>query len=239
MIIVIFILGAVLGSYSACTVIRYSQKLPVITARSQCLFCGNMLKWWHLIPLVSFFLLKGKCWYCEKKLLLAYPIIEFLNSILLLLLYNHYGFSSNFFYYLVIYQFLFISVIIDYYTYTLLDRITFFLILYSLILGGILGEISFISLVGSLITGGLGLALFVYFLYVRKKYALGLGDVKLLFLLGLLIHVSEIPYLFLYSSLAGIFYYIIMYKNKKFLEEDYAIPFGPFLFLGLVLVNLL
>ncbi len=238
MIIAILLLGAVLGSYSACTVIRYTQNLPILTARSQCLFCGNKLKWWHLIPLVSFILLRGKCWYCEKKLLLAYPFIELLNSILLVLLYNVYGISIQFVYYLVIYQLLFITVLIDFYNYVLLDSITFFLFVYGIGIGFYINELTYTSLYSSLIVGGIALALFAYYYYIRKKYALGLGDIKLLFLLGLFINLKDMPYLFLYSSLAGIFYYLLLYLNNKNSTMQEAIPFGPFLFLGFILVNL-
>lgn len=238
MIIGILLLGAVLGSYSACTVIRYTQNLPILTARSQCLFCGNILKWWHLIPLVSFILLRGKCWFCEKKLLIVYPIIEFLNIVLLLLLYKTYGISIQFVYYLVIYQLLFITVLIDWYNYVLLDSITFFLFVYGIGMGFYINELTYASLYNSLIVGGVALTLFAYFFYIRKKYALGLGDIKLLFLLGLFVNIFEIPYFFLYSSLAGIFYYLLLYLKNKNSTMQEAIPFGPFLFFGFILVTL-
>jgi leader peptidase (prepilin peptidase)/N-methyltransferase len=81
--LILFIFGTGIGSFLNVLTLRYKPGKPVcsldsLKGRSHCPYCKKKLKWFELIPLVSFFIQKGKCRKCGHKLSLQYPIVEFL-----------------------------------------------------------------------------------------------------------------------------------------------------------------
>src|SRR3989338_7351604 len=79
-LLLIFLLGLAVGSFVNVVIDRLPKGISVIKGRSKCDFCRRKLSIADLIPLISFFMLKGKCRYCEKKLSRQYPFIEFLTG---------------------------------------------------------------------------------------------------------------------------------------------------------------
>ena len=63
-------------------------------SRSRCPYCGKILKWYELIPVVSFIIQKGKCRACDHKLFLQYPIVELATGIIFTLLAGQIGFTD-------------------------------------------------------------------------------------------------------------------------------------------------
>lgn len=82
----IFIFGASVGSFLNVLIDRL-PKGEKITGRSRCDYCRRQLAWYDLIPIISFFLLKGRCRYCGKKISLQYPLVEILTGILYVLVF--------------------------------------------------------------------------------------------------------------------------------------------------------
>lgn len=74
------IFGASVGSFVTLWVERFESELPIINGRSQCDSCRRTLRFWELIPVLSFFFQKGKCARCQAKLLPHYPIFELLGA---------------------------------------------------------------------------------------------------------------------------------------------------------------
>lgn len=62
------ILGAILGSFIAALVSRWPQGRSVLAGRSQCDGCAMVLKPWHLIPVLSFVGLRGRCAACGQRI---------------------------------------------------------------------------------------------------------------------------------------------------------------------------
>lgn len=84
---ILFVFGLVLGSFFNVVSLRYKpgQKLfgkKVISGRSKCLHCHKKLAWYELIPLFSFIWQRGRCRVCRRKLLLQYPLVEFLSGLI-------------------------------------------------------------------------------------------------------------------------------------------------------------
>lgn len=88
-----FIFGTLLGSFLNVVIIRIPKDESVIFPSSHCLACGNKLKAWHNIPLISWILLRGKCYFCDAKISAQYPIIELFSGFIFLVLAYKFGIS--------------------------------------------------------------------------------------------------------------------------------------------------
>src|SRR3989344_2716208 len=77
-------LGLLVGSYLNFLPLRFSQKEGFRASRkgrSRCPSCGKALRWYELVPLVSFFIQEGKCRSCRKRISFQYPIVELLSAL--------------------------------------------------------------------------------------------------------------------------------------------------------------
>lgn len=81
--------GLIIGSFVNVVIIRWpigdnsenAKQKNVFGGRSRCVHCGNNLKWYHMIPVVSFFVLRRHCAYCKKQISWQYPIVELLTAL--------------------------------------------------------------------------------------------------------------------------------------------------------------
>lgn len=233
-IICFFIIGLVFGSFFCCVGLRLSTNKNFIKERSICDKCGHVLAWYDLIPVVSFILLKGRCRYCHEKVSLLNPFIEFVTGILFALSYYSFGFSLDLVLSLSLIALSMIIFASDL-TYMIIpDEVIIFFSIVIIILEFFLKGISGVSL--SLLSG-LSLFFFMYCLMMLgnalfKKESLGGGDVKLFFVLGLVID----PFLglvtiFLASLIALPVSLYLLYKNK-----EHMIPFGPFILIAFLII---
>lgn len=87
--------GASMGSFITMLVYRMHKKVPIGTSRSRCPECTHALKWFELIPLLSFLFLKGTCGNCHKKIPVRYFLIEFATTVLYLYAWYSYIHSSH------------------------------------------------------------------------------------------------------------------------------------------------
>lgn len=79
-ILLFFIIGGIIGSFTACFTWRRVSDLPQ-RGRSYCFSCLHALRWYDLIPLVSFFQLHGRCRYCGAKIPWSLPILEAIGAL--------------------------------------------------------------------------------------------------------------------------------------------------------------
>ncbi len=233
--ILIFLLGLTVGSFLNVVVCRLETKEPIISGRSHCPQCGALLKWFDLIPILSFLIQKGKCRYCKKKISWQYPIVEIATALLFLLIFNFQFSISNQFsifnfqtlnllYYLTIISFLIVIFVYDLRHYIIPDKIIFPAILIALIfdwsniLSAILASSFFLSLV----------------LISQGKW-MGGGDVKLAILMGLVLGWPNILLALFLSFVSGALVGLaLVAQGKKSLKSQ--IPFGPFLAGATILV---
>ena len=87
----VFVIGAIFGSFLNVVILRAFSGESIVLPPSKCPKCGNRLKWWHNIPILSYLILRGKCYFCHEKISIQYPIIEFITGILFILTFLRYG----------------------------------------------------------------------------------------------------------------------------------------------------
>lgn len=78
----ICIIGLCLGSFFNVVILRTLSNESIVFPPSKCPKCGNKLLFWHNIPVLSYILLRGKCYFCKEKISIQYPIVELLTMLL-------------------------------------------------------------------------------------------------------------------------------------------------------------
>ena len=85
------IFGLCLGSFYNVVIIRSLKDESIVFPPSKCPKCGNKLFWWHNIPILSYILLRGKCYFCKEKISIQYPVIEFITMLIFAGVYCKFG----------------------------------------------------------------------------------------------------------------------------------------------------
>ena len=276
--IILFGLGLIVGSFLNVVAFRYNPEESLfgighLTGRSKCRSCQKKLRWYELIPIFSFFVLRGRCGSCKEKISWQYPIVELLTGLATMGV--PYVFSKMFFIKQVflaggpIGWFAIISIIWIwiFYLFILLALIDFRLkiipneinVILFLLGVGILGwqfwydkfdlasgtflggyaamfgfrEDLFLNhLLAGLVAGGLfGLAVFL-----TKGKGMGMGDVKLAFVLGWLFGWPDVVLLIVIAFILGGVFGVGVIVSKKGKGMKMTVPFGPFLVLAGTLV---
>jgi len=237
----IFIFGLAIGSFLNVVICRLKTNESILIGRSYCPKCGTILEWHDLIPLLSFLIQKGRCRYCGKKISWQYPMVEIATGLLFLLIFN-FQFSIfnefsifyfiNLSYYLIIISFLIIIFVYDLKHYLILDKVIFTALIITLFYQIFIGNFLNPSLSG-LIAGGF----FWSLVLVSNGKWMGLGDVKLALLMGLILGFPDIiSALFLSFFIGAIIGIILILFGKKGIKSE--IPFGPFLAGSTILIML-
>lgn len=113
--ILVFVFGMVIGSFMNVCIYRIPKGESVFTGRSHCKSCKTDIKWYDLIPVISYLILGGKCRNCKTKISVRYPFVEFLNAAFWFLLYKLLGFNLLFLFTCFVFSTFFVLVLIVYY----------------------------------------------------------------------------------------------------------------------------
>ena len=225
--IIFFILGTCMGSFYTVLGLRIPKKEKWITKRSHCDHCNHELSLLDMVPILSFLFLRGKCRYCKEKINSLSTYMEFFTGILFALAYLTFHFSGGFFIALGIISLLVIISVSDISYYIIPDEVLIFFSGYFIIVNTIVnGVLSSLFQVLS----GLVLFAFMYGImllgnFIFKKDTLGGGDIKLMFVVGLVINpFLGIVVIFISSLLALPVSLVILLVKKENL-----VPFGPFI----------
>ncbi len=243
----IFIIGASIGSFLNVIIDRYNTGLPFMKGRSFCFSCNSNLKFWHMFPVLSFLLLKGKCAYCKEKIPKQTFVSELIMGFGAMFIYNVY--LNNFFDHGILFPillFIIFAHIVAISFYDLKHSIIPDSFLVSLILFIFINHLYVDnSLVSYLIAGLICSAPFAFIFFISRGKWLGFGDVKYVFCVGLLLGlpqgVSAVVLAFwigaIFSILAISFKKIKIYlpfmSNNLTLKSE--IPFGPFISIGVLI----
>jgi leader peptidase (prepilin peptidase)/N-methyltransferase len=221
-----FVIGAVIGSFLNVCIYRIPAGKSIVNPPSACGSCGHRLAFMDMIPILSYFLLGGKCRYCGAHYSCRYALVEFLTGLL---------FMSCGLYYLpglemvlvwVFIACLIIETFVDLDHSIILDEVLLLMLPLGLVYNYLHNHTLWESLYGALFAGGLMLII-----YLVSRGGMGAGDVKLSFVLGIWLGLQDsivcLMLAFILGGIIGISLLALKLKSRK----D-PIPFGPFLCLG-------
>ena len=228
-----FFFGLTLGSFLNCVIYRLETGGNFLKGRSFCPYCKHSLSFWDLIPVLSFFILKRKCRYCQKLISWQYPLVELGTAILFLAIF-YYFISLGFFY--TFFLFFVACLLILIFVYDLKHYIIPDSLIFSVISIAFFYNIySFFANNQSFLNpflAGLGAAIFfLLIVLISGGKWMGVGDVKLAFFIGLFLGYPNILIaLFLAFFIGAIIGIGLIILKRKTLKSE--VPFGPFLIIG-------
>ncbi len=231
------IVGLVMGSFYNVCVYRYVAEIPLSKPRrSFCPSCNHMLSWFENIPLVSYWVLGGRCRHCGERISPRYMIVELTSMLWAALLAFKVGLTLPWLVYMVFGGLFIVGSFIDFEIFILPDRITLGGTLLALVIKGMLGWTAFkAALFGALLGGGGFWLLQQGYRIIRKEEGLGTGDVKLLLCIGALVGPLGLPFTVLSASVVALIASIVYMRLPGSKGMQTRIPFGPFLCLGAML----
>lgn len=247
--IIFFTLGLIIGSFLNVVICRYNTNKS-LGGRSICMSCQNKLCWYELIPLFSFFALKGRCFSCKSKIGAQYPTVEFITGLIFGLLFlkfqdvlylNILAFAITYVYYAVVFSILIVVAVYDLKHKIIPDMLAF-----------ILGVLAFVGLfffsssvfyphvpgLWEFLSGPIIALPFALLWLLSSGSAMGLGDAKLALGLGWLLGISRILSAVLVSVWSGAIIGILLVLFSKKYGMKSEIPFAPFLFFGVLIAFL-
>ncbi len=231
--ILMFILGAVIGSFLNVCIYRIPRNETVVYNSSHCIKCIHKLKAVDLIPIFSYIFLKGRCRYCNEKITPRYFFVEIITAFTLLLFFYKYNFTLELLKYASAAFILIVISFIDLEHQIIPNRLVAAIFIWAVIWQIITPQISWLNAAGGALLGGC----LLLFLAVVSRGGMGGGDIKLMFaagfLLGLKYTVLALFIGFLFGAIVSIGLIVAGIKKRKDL-----IPFGPFLSLGIYFVLL-
>lgn len=197
--------------------------------RSFCPTCGKTLKWYELIPLLSYILLRGRCGKCKTHISLQYPIVELWMGLVFASLYSVFGLTIYYLLLTIVFSIYTVILIYDIRHKIIPDLLVYLAIGLSLLVPLFLIPYSLIDW----LTGPILFTAFGLIWLVSRGRALGFGDAKLVLSIGLLLGASQG-----FSAIALAFWIgtavtlPIMLFSRKGITIKSEIPFAPFLIIG-------
>ena len=227
------LLGLMIGSFMNVCIYRLPRQLSPVHPRSGCTSCGHVLSWYENVPIVSYLFLRGRCRGCGASISLMYPIVEAVTGLMFFAGYVLYGPSL-----LLMTRLLFACAMIVLFVIDLQHKILPNVItLPGIVVGFLLSEVAGpgwqASLIGIAAGGGSLWAIAEIYYRVRHEEGLGMGDVKMLAMIGAFLGWKLVLLTLILASFSGTLIGVgVLIAKKESLK--YALPFGTFLALGAI-----
>jgi leader peptidase (prepilin peptidase)/N-methyltransferase len=224
-----FIFGVAIGSFLNVCIFRLPAQVSIVKPLSQCPHCQKQIRFYDNIPLISFFVLKGKCRDCGGSISLRYPLVELITALLSLLLFFKFGVTLNYLIFFIFTTVLIVITFIDFDHQIIPDVLTLPGIPFFFLLAVLVVKVPWLeALIGLLIGGGVLFAIAFVYELLTKREGMGGGDIKLLAMIGGFLGWKSLIFILLFGSFSGAVIGITaMIINKQ--DTKYAVPFGPFL----------
>lgn len=225
----VFILGAVVFSFGGVCISRIPQGKSVVGGHSECEKCGSVIKWYDLIPVLSFVLLRGKCRNCGNKIPVYCFVVEILGGVIGLLCYWFNGLSITF---ILSFLICFMLVVIGF-----IDQFTMDIYTSTIV---VLGFLCFVYRtvngidVMNLLLSMFSVSGFMLIMLMIVKGSFGFGDVELMFVSGLFLSFEQMLLTFfigvMFAGIAGI---VMLIRGKRSGSDHMA--FGLYLVSGIII----
>lgn len=247
------VFGLLIGSFLNVCIYRWPRDLSVVRPRSHCPACEKTIVWYDNIPLASFVMLGGRCRHCQARISFRYPVVELATGLLFFYSVYTHGLSVLALKMCVLSALLVGLVFSDLEERILPDEMTLGGVVLGLIFAWFVkvddlsGEAIFWMLrvhpsdrIQSLAEAALGAALPAFFLWgggwlyekIRHREGLGLGDVKLIAMVGAFLGLHGALLTLILGSIAGSIVGLAYIKIAHKDAATYELPFGTFLGLG-------
>jgi leader peptidase (prepilin peptidase)/N-methyltransferase len=227
--IIIFTLGLLIGSFLNVCIYRIPRGENIAYPPSHCTTCGNDIKSYDLIPVLSWVFLRGKCRNCSEKISIRYALVELVTAILFLLTYFQYGVNIYLARFLILIPCLIVIAMIDYDTMEVYTTTTWLAIVVGIVLLGVNFYLQ--EPVATYLYGGLLGAGTIIFIILLSKLLLGTegmgwGDAEICGLCGLFLGFKLTLLMLFFSFIIGgvIGVYLLRFKEKNGRSE---MAFGP------------
>ena len=227
------------GSFANVCIYRLPLNKGVVSGRSYCPNCKKKIAWYDNIPIISYLLIFAKCRKCKKKISLQYPLVEFITIIAFLTIYSVYGITSTTILLIILFLTFIIIFFIDLKHFIIPNSLTFSMMILGFIKSFDQNLNSLFpnylnSLLGGILGYGIIWLIIISYKLFRNKEGMGLGDAKLLAVIGFWFGWTAIPFVIFSSSIVALISVIpsLLNKSKKLSSE---IPFGPYIIIGCIL----
>lgn len=249
-LIAIFILGTIIGSFLNVVILRYRTGRSV-GGRSACFSCGKKLCWHELLPLASFLVQKGRCRSCHSAISWQYPLVELASGLIFLAVFLREGFDQPFrlIFFLVVFSLLLVITAYDIRHKIIPDAFSYSFAVLALL--GVVWQAALVVEAGlpytfiwpNLLAGPILSLPFCLLWLASKGKWIGLGDGKLAlgigWLLGLGYALSAVVFAFWAGALVGICLVVLSQLNSSSrFHRKTELPFAPFLTIATFLVYL-
>ena len=227
------------GSFANVCIYRLPLNKGVVSGRSYCPNCKKKIAWYDNIPIISYLLILAKCRKCKKKISFQYPLVEFITIITFLTIYFIYGVTMTTILLVILFLTFIIIFFIDLKHFIIPNSLTFSMMILGFIKSFDQNLNSLFpnylnSLLGGILGYGIIWLIIISYKLLRNKEGMGLGDAKLLAVIGFWFGWIAIPFVIFSSSIVALISVTpsLLNKSKKFSSE---IPFGPYIIIGCIL----
>lgn len=239
-----FVVGTIVGSFLNVVIHRYPREESIVFPGSHCPACNAAIRWFDNVPIVSYLLLLGRCRKCRTPISVRYLLVELANGLFYLALYLRTGPTLTFLFLAAIVSMTIALIYIDAEIQILPDVIDLPGVAIGLLTAWVAKGVAADLLLAADLTdallgmvGGGGLLFAVGFAYklLRKVEGMGLGDVKMLAMIGAVTGWRGVLAVLFVSTLSGavigLAIAVVQRRDLKF-----AIPFGVFLGFGFLAI---
>ena len=219
------LVGLMIGSFLNVCTLRWPEDESVVFPGSHCPKCGEPIRWYDNVPVLGYVLLRGRCRACREPISLQYPLVELATGLVWTGMFSYAGLSFEALRGTLLLTILFGIALTDARFYIIPDQFSLGGLVLGLGLAFLPGGIDALdALIGAIVGFGLLGSVAVVGKWMLKKDAMGLGDIKMMAMVGAFLGWAGVLLtVFLGALLGAVIFGPISYKTKK------LVPFGIFL----------
>ena len=225
------VFGLSVGSFLNVCIHRLPADQSLVWPRSYCPRCRTPLRWYDNMPLLGYAMLRGRCRACQTPISAMYPLVEAMTAGVFVAGYLLFGAQLLLVPRLVFACAMIVLLVIDLQHRILPNVITLPGVLIGFVFSWFLPPGWFDSLIGLMAGGGILLLTAEAYYRIRREEGLGMGDVKMLAMIGAFLGWKLMLVTLVLSSFMGSIVGLTVIALKKG-DMKYALPFGTFLAVG-------